>query len=125
MQVPGYLSAQAALKAKGIDHVYVYCVNDGAVMEAWAKDQKIHGSMITFLADPTGAFTKALGMTITHPGPNGLLGAARCKRFVMVVDHGIVSALEVSEAADDPAGDNDPDGPVTALTRVEHILTLC
>jgi peroxiredoxin len=36
-----YLAAQDALKAKGIEKVYVYCVNDGAVMTAWAKDQKI------------------------------------------------------------------------------------
>lgn len=81
--------------------------------------------MITFLADPTGEFTKAVGMTITHPGPNGLLGPLRCKRFVMVVEDGAVRALEVSEGPDDPAGDNDPDGPVTALTRVEHVLTIC
>jgi hypothetical protein len=30
----------------------VFCVNDGAVMQAWAKDQGIEGSNITFLGDP-------------------------------------------------------------------------
>ena len=35
MQIPGYLAAQDALKAQGIDEIVVYCVNDGAVMTAW------------------------------------------------------------------------------------------
>ena len=34
MQIPGYLAAQDALKAQGIDEI-VYCVNDGAVMTVW------------------------------------------------------------------------------------------
>ena len=32
---------QAELKEKGIDEVLVICVNDGAVMQAWAADQKV------------------------------------------------------------------------------------
>jgi len=124
VQVPGYLQAQDALKAKGISDVYVYCVNDGAVMDAWAKDQGITGSLITFLADPTGEFTRACGMDITHAGPTGVLGPGRCKRFVLVCDDAKVTHVLLSEGPDDPAGDNDPEGPVTKLTRVEHVLTL-
>ena len=124
MQVPGYLAQQEALKAKGIAAVYVYCVNDGAVMTGWAKDQGVEGSIVTFLADPTCAFTRAVGMVLDHPGPMGVLGSPRCKRFVLVVDDGAVTHVEVSEADGDPAGDNEPEGPVTAKTRVEHILTL-
>lgn len=124
MQVPGYLSKVAELKAKGVDEVIVYCVNDGAVMKAWAKDQKVEGSMIRFLADTSCKFTRKIGMSMLHPGPKGALGNIRCKRFVLVVDDGEVKNVEVSEGPDDPAGDNEPDGPVTAKTRVEHILTL-
>ena len=108
----------------GANQVLVFCVNDGAVMQAWAKDQGIGGSMITFLADTTCAFTRAVGMVLDHPGPMGALGTPRCKRFVLVVDDGVVTHVEVSEAEGDPAGDNGPEGPVTAKTRVEHILTL-
>jgi peroxiredoxin len=104
--------------------VLVYCVNDGAVMKAWAKDQKIEGSIIRFLADTRCQFTRKNGMAITHPGPRGALGGIRCKRHVLIVDDGEVKNVEVSEGPDDPAGDNEPDGPVTAKTRVEHILTL-
>ena len=32
---------QDALRQAGIDAVIVYAVNDAAVMQAWAKDQKI------------------------------------------------------------------------------------
>jgi len=124
VQVPGYLSKQAELKQKGIDEVLVYCVNDGAVMQAWAKDQKVEGSIIRFLADTRCQFTRKIGMSMVHPGPRGALGNVRCKRFVLVVNDGEVKNVEVSEGPDDPAGDNEPDGPVTAKTRVEHILTL-
>jgi peroxiredoxin len=40
-QIPNYLEHQDALRKAGIDSVIVYCVNDGAVMQAWAKDQKV------------------------------------------------------------------------------------
>merc|ERR1712048_23368 len=123
-QVPGYLSKQDDLKAKGVSEVLVYCVNDGAVMQAWAKDQKIEGSIITFMADTRCEFSEAIGMCMDHPGPKDALGNTRCKRFVLVVEDGTVKKVEVSEAPDDPAGDNDPKGPVTAKTLVEHILTL-
>merc|ERR1712048_265959 len=123
-QVPGYLSKQDDLKAKGVDEVLVYCVNDGAVMQAWAKDKKIEGSIITFLADTRCEFTTRIGMCMEHEGPKDALGNIRCKRFVLVVQDGIVKNVEVSEAPDDPAGDNDPEGPVTQKTLVEHVLTL-
>jgi len=110
------------LKAKGISAVYVYCVNDGAVMNGWSKNQGVEGSMITFLADPTSEFTRAVGMEMTHEGPTGVLGGGRCKRYVLVVEDGKVTYADVSEGPDDPAGDNDPQGPVTAKTRVEAIL---
>ena len=48
------MEAQKALKAAGIDEVLVYCVNDGAVMDAWAKDQGTEGSMVTLLGDTQG-----------------------------------------------------------------------
>ena len=44
MQVPGYLENVDALKKAGVDEVIVFCVNDGAVMDAWATDQKVDQS---------------------------------------------------------------------------------
>ncbi len=53
-----------ALKALGVSEVIVYCVNDGAVMDAWAKDQGVDQSdagLLTMMGDPSSALTKALG----------------------------------------------------------------
>ena len=88
--MPGYLEKQDALKAAGVDEVLVYCVNDGAVMKAWAADQFVDGSMITMLADTRREFTEALGMTMTHEGPLSVLGNLRCKRFALFVDNGVI-----------------------------------
>jgi len=88
--------------------VIVYCVNDGAVMKAWAKDQKIEGSMITFLADPRCELTEALGVVLDHPGPMGVLGNPRCKRFSMLIDDGVIKTINIAASEEDPAGDANP-----------------
>lgn len=108
--MPGYLAKQAELKAKGVDEVIVYCVNDGAVMEAWAKDQKVEGSMIAFLADTRCELTKALDLTLEAP----VLGNTRCKRFSMLLEDGVVKVMNV-------AGGDVPDEE----TFVEKMLEQC
>eukprot|EP01051_Picozoa_sp_SAG22_P007513 SAG22_NODE_531_length_9422_cov_86.532983_7_plen_101_part_00 len=86
----------------------VFCVNDGAVMSAWAADQGVEGSMVTFLADTRSELTKALGVVLDHPGPMGVLGNPRCKRFAIYADDGVIKVFNVSEGPDDPAGDDNP-----------------
>ena len=117
-QVPGYLAEQEALKAKGIDEVIVYCINDGAVMDAWAKDQGVgkdkEGSLVNFLADTHGELTDALGFRMCHDGPYGVLGSHRCKRTALVVDDLKVKVVKIAEASDDPAGDDKPDCTLAA-----------
>mmetsp|Transcript_55984 Transcript_55984/g.121822 ORF Transcript_55984/g.121822 Transcript_55984/m.121822 type:complete len:81 (+) Transcript_55984:350-592(+) len=62
-------------------------------MEAWAKDQKIAGSMITFLADTQCELTKALGdLTLDAP----VLGNTRCKRFSLIVENGVIKKMAVA-----------------------------
>jgi len=107
-QVPGYLENQEALKEAGIEEVIVYCVNDPAVMQAWAEDQGIRKSMVTFMADPAAELTKALDMEMTHPGPPSVGIIGRCKRFAIHAVDGDVKVVKVSEGPDDPAGDSDP-----------------
>jgi peroxiredoxin len=108
IQIPSYLQNQDALKKAGIDVVLIYSVNDGAVMDAWAINQKIQGSLLIFMGDPMGELTKELGMELTDSRPiaNGLVG--RCKRFAMYVENSVVKYVAVSESNDDPAGDADP-----------------
>jgi len=104
-----------ALKAIGISEVLVYCVNDGAVMDAWGKDQGIEksGGLVNFYGDPSLAVTKALDMVLDHPGPMSKLGYPRSKRFALYVENGVVKLVRVSEAGpkgeEDPAGDDFPE----------------
>jgi peroxiredoxin len=111
------LAKQAELKAKGVTDVITYCVNDGAVMKAWAADQKTDNSMIKMLGDPRSEVTQALGLVLDHPGPMSVLGNDRCKRFSMFIDDGIIKTINVAEAEDDPAGDANP-----TATLVEQML---
>ncbi|GAX28420.1 hypothetical protein FisN_4Hh389 [Fistulifera solaris] len=108
MQVPGYLEKADALKSAGIDGVLVYCVNDPAVMQAWSENQGVKGDFVTLMGDPSGAFTKALDLEMTHPGPVSVGIIGRSKRFALIVKDGTVTHVAVSEAEGDPAGDSDP-----------------
>jgi len=107
--VPGYLQETDALKKLGIDEVIIYCVNDGAVMDAWSKDQGTDKqTFVTLMGDPSAVFTKTIGMEMIHPGPYGVGIIGRCKRFALYVEDGTVKLVKVSERDDDPAGDDDP-----------------
>jgi len=115
--VPGYLAFEDELKAKGVSDVLVYCVNDGAVMKAWAEDQGTEDSIITMLGDPRSEMTRALDLVLDHPGPMSVLGTPRCKRFSMLIDDGIIKTINVAATEDDPAGDDNP-----TATLVEKML---
>jgi glutaredoxin-related protein len=88
-------------------------------MMAWGKNQCVDGSLITTMGDPHGAVTKALGISMTHPGPIGKLGGPRCQRSAMYVEDGIIKAFEVCCDPNDPAGDDKPE-----KTLVENMLSL-
>ena len=76
----------------------IYCVNDGAVMEAWAKDLGADRSnLITLMGDPSGAFTRSLDVSLTAPGPNGKGLHGRCKRFAMYLVDGVVKIFRIAE----------------------------
>ena len=131
-QVPGLKTAEidGRLEEAGIDQVYVMCVNDGAVMTAWKKDQGLAGSdLIEFVADTDADLTDALGIMLTgdgkpygkSAGPNNALGfhTKRCKRSAMYVDNGVIKVMQIAEAPDDPAGDARPE-----VSCVENMLKL-
>lgn len=111
MQIPGYLEKVDELKAAGVDEVIIYCVNDGAVMKAWADDQGVDkaGGFITLMGDPASVLTKALGVELTHPGPQGVGLYGRCKRFAAYVVDGVIKSFNLSEKEGDPAGDEFPE----------------
>ncbi len=91
--VPSYLSSAAALRAKGVDRIACVSVNDAFVMKAWGADLAV-GDEIDMLADGNGEFARATGLTLDGTG-FGL--GERTTRFSMIVDDGVVSALNVEE----------------------------
>lgn len=91
--LPGFVQHAASIKGKGVDTVACLSVNDAFVMGAWGKDQNV-GDKVMMLADGSGDFTEALGLTLDLT-PNGM--GKRSKRYAMVVDDGTVTALNVEE----------------------------
>jgi peroxiredoxin len=89
--LPSYVGNAAALKAKGVDTIACVSVNDAFVMGAWGKDQKTDDKVI-MLADGSGDFTRAIDLELdaTRAG----LGK-RSQRYSMLVDNGVVKALNV------------------------------
>jgi peroxiredoxin len=89
--VPSYLDNLEALKAKGVDEVWCFAVNDAFVMGAWCRDQKA-GGKIRFMADGSADYTRKLGLELDL-GARGL--GMRCQRFSMLVEDGVVKSLNV------------------------------
>jgi len=91
--LPGYVQKAQEIKAKGVDAIAVTSVNDVFVMDAWAKASGADG--LEFLADGNGDFAKAVGLAMD--GTSFGLGV-RSKRYAMVVDDGVVQALNLEDA---------------------------
>src|SRR5271156_166418 len=91
--LPGFVKNAAAIKAKGVNTIAVTGVNDVFVMDAWKKQSG--GDGIEFLADGSGNWAKAMGLTadLTERG----LGV-RSQRYAMLVEDGVVKTLNVEEA---------------------------
>jgi glutaredoxin/glutathione-dependent peroxiredoxin len=91
--LPGFVEKAAEIKAKGVDAIACLAVNDAFVMNAWGKDQKAEGK-VQMLADGNGDFTRAVGLELDGSG-YGL--GKRSQRYAMVVDDGVVRALNLEK----------------------------
>lgn len=93
--MPGFVKNADAIKAKGVGAIVVTAVNDVFVMDAWKKDSGAAGKVDQFLADGSGNFAKALGLTadLTERG----LGV-RSQRYAMIVEDGVVKTLNIEDA---------------------------
>ncbi len=89
--VPGYLQHYDALKKKGVDEIWCLSVNDAFVMGAWGRDQKA-GGKVRMMADGSAEYTKKLGLELDLTA-RGM--GMRCQRFSMLVEDGMVEALNV------------------------------
>ncbi len=90
VHLPGYVKNSADLRAKGVDKIVCISVNDPWVMDAWSKAQG--AGDIVMLADGTGAFTDAMGLSLDGSG-FGL--GMRSQRYSAVINNGVVTELNV------------------------------
>jgi peroxiredoxin len=105
--LPGFVTHEAAIKAKGVEAIAMTSVNDPFVLSAWAKASGSEGK-ISFLADGNADFAKAAGLEF-DASANGL--GIRSKRYSMLVEDGIVKKLNI----EDSPGKAD-------LSGAEHLL---
>ena len=91
--LPGYVQQADAIKAKGADTVACVSVNDAFVMGAWGADQGT-GDKVLMLADGSADFANAVGLEM-DVAARGM--GIRSQRYSMVVEDGVVTALNVEE----------------------------
>ena len=89
--LPGFIEHAQQFFDKGVDRIICTSVNDAYVMDAW--DKAHNATDIVFLADGAGKFAKAIGLD----ADTGDFGGVRSKRYAMVVDDAVVTALNVDE----------------------------
>jgi peroxiredoxin len=104
--VPGFVLNADAIRAKGVDAIACVSVNDAFVMGAWGEQQHT-GDKVMMLADGNGEFTHALGLEMD--GTKFGMGK-RSQRFSMIVDKGVVTALNIEEPG------------AFSVSSAEHIL---
>jgi peroxiredoxin len=94
--LPGFVEKSAEFHQKGVDTIAVTTTNDHFVMSAWSKVAGADGK-VEFLADGNGEFAKAIGLN--YDGSERGMGGVRSKRYSMLVDDGVVKALNIEENA--------------------------
>ena len=94
--LPGFLDRADDLIAKGIDAIACTSVNDVFVMSAWGKESGVSDQM-QMLADGNGAFAKAIGLELDA---SGFGMGSRSQRYSMVVNDGVVEALNVEQGGE-------------------------
>lgn len=87
--LPGYVVHADQFFAKGVDIIACLSVNDTFVMKAWAEAQ--NAELITMVADGGAELTQAMGLEMNTGG----FGGIRSQRYAMVIEDGVVTALNV------------------------------
>ena len=115
--LPRYDELSPVFHSHGIDEVVCLSVNDGFVMEAWARTQNLRH--VTMLPDGNGDFTEGMGMLVDK---SEVGFGKRSWRYSMLVEDGIVTEMFVEpDRPGDPFEVSDAD---TMLRRIAPDATL-
>ena len=101
-QLPGFEEKYDEFASLGIDAIYCLSVNDGFVMNAWAKDQGIE--KVTLVPDGNAYFTRSMGYLVNK---SNLGFGQRSWRYAAIVNDGVIEKIFVEEGLRDNA-DSDP-----------------
>jgi glutaredoxin-like protein len=103
--LPRYEKLTPVFKTNGVDDVLCIAVNDGFIMQAWAKDQSI--TNVCLLPDGNGDFTREMGMLVKK---QDLGFGDRSWRYSMLVDDGVIEKMFIEpEQPGDPFEVSDAD----------------
>ena len=103
--LPRYEELTPVFKENGIDDVVCLSVNDGFVMEAWARDQGVKN--VKVLPDGNGEFSEKLGLLVDK---SDLGFGKRSWRYSMLVDDGVIKKMFIEqELPGDPFEVSDAD----------------
>lgn len=114
-QLPGFELDYQKFKDQGIDEVYCLSVNDGFVMNAWAKDQNIQN--VKMIPDGSGEFSEGMGMLVIK---DNLGFGVRSWRYAAVVNDGEIEKLfeepgKSDNHPEDPYGESSPESVLSYL----------
>jgi peroxiredoxin len=91
--LPGFIENRDAILAKGVDDIVILSTNDTHVLRAWAEVSGGKGR-IRFVSDGNLDFITKAGLSFDGSG-TGM--GTRARRFAMIVEDGVVTALAIEE----------------------------
>ena len=124
-QLPGFEEKYDEFVGLGIDAIYCLSVNDGFVMNAWAKDQGIE--KVQLIPDGNAYFTRSMGQLVRK---SNLGFGERSWRYAAVVENGYIEKLfeesgRCDNAESDPYEETTPDKVLEYVkTTVREVATV-
>jgi len=91
--LPGFIEHRDAILAKGVAEIVVLSTNDTHVLRAWGEASGASGK-IRFVSDGNTDFITKAGLSFDGSG-TGM--GTRARRFAMIVEDGVVTALAIEE----------------------------
>lgn len=95
--IPGFIKQFNKLKEEGVSKIFCIAVGNSTAASEFAKKIDLDTSKISLLSDPTGAFTRQLGVElgpIDAPGPRSL-------RYAAFIEDGILLKMRVDASPAD------------------------
>jgi peroxiredoxin len=113
-QLPGFEKQYKNFKTRGIDEIYCISVNDGFVMNEWARSLKIKN--VKVIPDGAGLFTDAMGMLVDM---SAIGFAWRSRRYAAVINDGVIEHMFLEPDSSDT--DPDPYGVSSPENLMKHL----